>query len=331
MPRRILVIQTAFLGDLLLTTPLFRALRDKFPEAYIAALAIPTTAAILENLPELDRVLVHDKKSGGVKELIRILKAVRREKFDTVISPHRSTRSTLIALYSGARIRVGYKENELSFFYNRRIVRPMQLHEAERILALLQPLGGSEENPRPHLAVSPDEQAYVRELMGEAPYALVSPGSAWVTKRWPSEHFGEVVSRLEERGYRVAIIGGPGDREAAEETAEKVSAAVPNLAGKTTLRQMAALIAEAGLLVCNDSAPVHVASAFDTPTIAIFGPTTPEMGFAPLGKRSLAVGLPGLDCRPCSEHGGDSCPEGHFACMQQLSPETVLEAADIVR
>jgi heptosyltransferase-2 len=294
-------------------------------------LAIPTTAAILENLPELDRILVHDKRSSGVKELARILKSVRREKFDTVISPHRSTRSTLLALYSGARVRIGYKENELSFFYNHRIVRPMQLHEAERILALLQPFGDNEESPRPHLTLTADERAYARGLMGKAPYALVAPGSAWVTKRWPPEHFADVVSRLEERGYRVAVIGGPGDREVAEETAEKVSDAVPNLAGKTTLRQMAALIAEAGLLVCNDSAPVHVASAFDTPTVVIFGPTTPEMGFAPLGKRSLGLGLPGLACRPCSEHGGDTCPEGHFACMQRLRPETVLEAADMVR
>lgn len=331
MSGRILVIQTAYLGDLVLSTALFRALREKFSEAYIAVLAIPTTAAILENLPELDRILVHDKKNGGLKELRRILKAVRRERFDTVISPHRSTRSALIALYSGAKTRIGYKENELSFFYNRRVERPMHLHEAERILALIDPLGRCEANPRPHLKVTAEEMAYARGLMGETPYALVAPGSAWKTKRWPPQSFATIVARLEERGYRVALIGGPGDRGTAEEVAANVSDTVANLTGKTTLREMAALIAGAALLVCNDSAPVHVASAFDTPTVAVFGPTTPEMGFAPLGKRSLAIGLPGLGCRPCGDHGGDVCPEGHFACMMQLRPETVLEAADMVR
>ena len=331
MSRRILVIQTAFLGDLVLTTPLFRALRSKFPNAFITVLAIPTTAAILENLPELDRILVHDKKRGGVRELVRIINSVRREKFDTVISPHRSTRSALITFYSGAKVRVGYEENELSFFYNRRVERLMRLHEAERVLALMQPFGGSDESPRPHLTLSEDERSYVCGLMGESPYALVAPGSAWVTKRWPPEHFAQVVIGLEERGYRVALMGGPSDRETAELVAEKLPVSVANLVGKTTVRQMAALIAEADLLVCNDSAPVHVASAFDKPTVAIFGPTTPEMGFAPLGERSIAIGLRDLSCRPCGEHGDDTCPEGNFACMEQLRPETVLEAADMVR
>ncbi len=331
MSGRILVIQTAFLGDLVLTTALFRALREKFPDGYIAALAIPTTAAIIENLPEIDKILVHDKKNGGLKELVRILKAVRRERFDIVISPHRSTRSTLIALYSGAKTRIGYKENELSFFYNRRIERPMHLHEAERILALAGPLGDYDESPRPHLTVTLKEKAYARELMGESPYALVAPGSAWKTKRWPPDSFGEVVAGLIERGYRVALIGGPGDREPAEEVVDSVPDTIANLTGRTTLREMTALIAGSALLVCNDSAPIHVASAFETPTVAVFGPTTPEMGFAPLGKRALAIGLPGLSCRPCSDHGGDVCPEKHFACMRQLRPETVLEAADMVR
>ncbi|MCP4229998.1 MAG: lipopolysaccharide heptosyltransferase II [bacterium] len=331
MPPRILVVQTAFLGDLVLTTPLVRALRKKYPEAHIGVLAIPTTGAILERLPELDCILVHDKRGGGLKELVRILRAVRREKFDTVISPHRSTRSTLISSCSGAKRRIGYKENELSFFYNYRVNRPMQKNEAERILALLEPLGGCDESPVPHLELTDIEVGEARALMGDGHYALVAPGSAWATKRWLPDYFVEVAVGLEQRGYRVALVGGSGDVETAEEVAGKLPDSVANLAGRTTVRQLAALVAEAGVLVCNDSAPVHIASAFDTPTVAIFGATTPGMGFAPLGERSLAVGIPGLTCRPCGDHGSESCPEGHFACMKQLSSETVLEAVDRVR
>jgi heptosyltransferase-2 len=331
MPSRILVIQTAFLGDLVLTTPLFRALRKKYPEAYIVVLVIPATAAILEGLPELDRVMVHDKRCGGFRELMRILQAVRREKFDTIISPHRSTRSTLISLYSGAKRRIGYKDNELSFFYNRRVNRPMQKHESERILALLGPLGGADESSVPHLALTDAEVEGARALIGDGHYVLIAPGTAWATKRWLPEYFAEIAVGLEQRGYRVALVGGSGDVETAKAVTRALPDSVANLAGRTTVPQLAALVAGASVLICNDSAPVHIASAFDTPTVAIFGATTPAMGFAPLGERSLAVGLPGLACRPCGDHGGDSCPEGHFACMKQLGPETVLDAVDRVR
>jgi len=327
---RVLVIQTAFLGDVVLTTPLFRALKGLWPDSHLAALVIPETAPVLEQLPALDEIIVHDKRAGGPGELGRVIKEVRARECDVVVSPHRSARSSLIAWTSGAPRRVGYRENALSFLYTERVPRPLERHEAGRILALAEAMGSRDADPGPTLALGDDEREAARAAAGARPYVVISPSSAWPTKRWTAEGFAAVGDYLAARGYGVVITGGPGEGDEAAATAEAMEAPAVNLAAKTTARELAALVAEAALVVSNDSAPVHVASAFDTPTVAVFGATVPAQGFAPLAGRSAAAEVPDLPCRPCGDHGGRKCPEKHFRCMVDLSPADVIRAVDAV-
>ena len=327
MPDRILVIQTAFLGDVVLTTPLFRELKSLFPTAELDCLVAPRGAEILEGLPELSRIIVHNKRRRSLKDLKRILRVIKSNDYDLVISPHRSPRSAIIARWSGASGRVGYEENALPFLYTDRVRRPMDQHEAGRILALAGPVGGADGRIKPHLALTDEELLGAKELLGNRPTVAFAPGSAWPTKRWPAERFGELATSFTAEGYRVALLGSPGDRDVVGKAFDSSGATAVNLAGRTTVRQTAAIIAGADLLVANDSAPVHIAAAFDVPTVALFGPTVPEMGFRPLSEWGLSLGAEGLECRPCSAHGGAECPAGHFACMLGMDVDSVWRAS----
>ena len=327
---RVLVIQTAFLGDVVLTTPLFRAVKEHWPEGKLAALVIPQTAPILAGLPTVDEVIAHDKRRGGAGEFRRIVRKVRGENFDVVISPHRSVRSGTIAWLSGAGRRVGYRESACPFYYSERVRRPRERHETGRILALAEVLGIEGTNPRPDVALSAAERGAARESAGSKPFAVISPSSVWPTKRWRAEGFAAVGDHLRGRGYDVVITGGDGDRAVCAAVRAAMRSPALDFSGRTTPRELAALVAEAAVLVANDSAPVHLASAFDTPTVAVFGATVPAQGFGPLASRSAVVEVEALACRPCGEHGGRRCPEKHFRCMMDLSPAEVIAALEAV-
>ena len=327
---RVLVIQTAFLGDVVLTTPLFRAVKEHWPECHLAALVIPETAPILAGLPTVDEVIPYDKRAGGAGEFRRIIGKVRGERFDVVLSPHRSVRSGTIAWLSGARRRIGYRESASPFYYSERVRRPPDRHETGRILALAEALGIEGTNPRPDVALADEEREAARAAAGKKPFAVISPSSVWPTKRWRPEGFAAVGDHLRGRGYGVVITGSGEERAVCAAVKGAMSSSAVDFSGRTTPRELAALVAEAVVLVVNDSAPVHLASAFDTPTVAIFGATVPAQGFAPLASRSAVVEVEGLACRPCGEHGGRRCPEKHFRCMLDLSPEDVVAAVDAV-
>ncbi len=327
---RVLVIQTAFLGDVVLTTPLFRALKSNRPAAFLAALVIPETAPALEGLPELDAIISYDKRRGGWREFRHVLREVRDRRFDVVISPHRSSRSAVIALLSGAPARIGYRESELPCLYTTRVRRPMGRHEAERVLALAAPLGITAADAQPALAVTEEERARARAAAGGKRYALVSPSSAWPTKRWTEAGFAAVGDWLAARGFAVVLTGGPGEEAVAAAVAARMKAPPVNLAGATTVRELLALVAEAAVVVANDSAPVHVAAALGVPTVAVFGATVPAQGFAPLGANAVVAEVIGLECRPCGDHGGVRCPEKHFNCMNDLTAAEVIRALERV-
>ncbi len=323
---RVLVIQTAFLGDVVLTTPLLRAVKDRWPASHLAALVIPETAAVLEGLPFLDEIIVHDKRGRGLRELARVLREVRARRFDVVISPHRSARSSLIAWHSGAATRLGYDKSALPFLYTARVPRGAAGHETERILALGAKIGIIGVGGRPCLAVRPEERVAARRTAGRGPFVVLSPSSVWATKRWTPEGFAAVGDNLAGQGYGVILVGTAADRAITGAVAGAMAAPVRDLAGETTVRELAALIAEAALVVANDSAPVHVAAAFDTPTVAIFGATVPGQGFGPLASRAAVAEVTGITCRPCGPHGGAHCPKKHFRCMRDLPPADVNAA-----
>ncbi|PLX41322.1 MAG: hypothetical protein C0608_06040 [Deltaproteobacteria bacterium] len=330
---RILIFQTAFLGDVVLTTPLFRAVKRLYPQAHLTLLTTPAAKPLVEENPHLDEIITFDKKGG--EAMTSIISRVRKGRYDLLLSPHRSHRTSIIAMLSGIKVRVGYREAGFPLAYNRRVSRPMELHEVDRILALLTPLGVKvEESDRElYAGYTWEERELVDSLLKEAGFAPgekilgLAPGSVWATKRWRAEGFAEVAKKLKGRGYRIVIIGGPDDVETACAVEELIGEGVLNAAGKTPLKALPAWLDSFSLFVTNDSSPLHVAAARRIPTVAIFGATVRELGFYPFHENSRLVEHD-LPCRPCGLHGGDKCPEGHFDCMGLITPEAVLSALE---
>ena len=328
---RILVIQTAFLGDVVLTTPLFRALRRRFPDARLDVLVTPAAAPLVEEDPHLDTVLTYDKR--GREPLAGVARRLRQEGYDLLLAPHRSHRTALLGWMSRAPLRIGFRDAGLGLLYHRRVARPMELHEVDRNLELLRGLGLA---PEPddrvlHVGYTDREAREVERLLQGAgvapdePLAALAPGSVWATKRWTAEGFAAVGRGLRDRGYRVVILGGPGDRDVARQVAGGIGPGVVDAVGRTSLKALAAWMDRVALLVTNDSSPLHVAAARGTPVVALFGATTLDLGFGPFHDRSRVVQAD-LPCRPCGLHGGRVCREGHFRCMRDIPPEAVLEA-----
>lgn len=323
----ILVVQTAFLGDVVLTTPLFRALRRLHPGSRLAALVTPQAAPLLEEDPHLDLVLRYDKKGG--QSLWAMARALRG-RFDLLLSPHRSHRSSLLALASGARRRIGFADAAFPWCYHAVVPRPLALHEVDRNLALLRGLG--------HEALPGDRVLHVGYTAKESdavdrvlrahgvgptePLAGLCPGSIWPTKRWPAEAFSEAGKRLAAHGFRVVVLGGPDDEGVGRQVCDGLGGGAVLAAGATPLKALAAWMDRLRVLVTNDSAPLHVAAARGTPAVAVFGATTTTLGFGPFHPNSR-VAQAQVACRPCGLHGGRRCPEGHFRCMNEVTPAAV--------
>lgn len=321
-PRCILIIQTAFLGDIVLTIPLIRVLKHYKPEAKILLLTTPIGMSLLEEQHIIDHIIVYDKKNThkGVLNLFKKIKHIRSFKPDMVISPHRSFRSGIIALLSGAHVRIGYSLLYLTSFYNIRVKRNKSLHEVDRILSLLKPLNINitEEQRYPLLGA--------KKIKDIIDFIGIAPGSNWGTKQWTQEGYAELIRQLKKHGYNVLLIGSEKDKAIVEKIKKLAGVEVLDMVGSTSLKQLIDVLASIKLLITNDNGAMQVAQAVKTPIVAIFGPTIPEQGFAPIRKNTVIIENKGLYCRPCSPHGPMECPEGHFLCMQSITPEVVFRA-----
>jgi heptosyltransferase-2 len=318
-----LVIQTAFLGDVVLTTPLLSLLAAR--HGPVDVVTTPAAAGLLESHPAVAAVIPYAKRGDarGWRGLRRVGHELRSRRYQRVYLPHRSLRSAALALWSGAPNRIGFADAPAAITYTTRVVRAPVGHEVERLLALADPL--------------PGEQAIVSLVLGRREYdrvdgwlvgkrvgshfAAIAPGSVWATKRWP--YYAELVSRLD---CITVVLGGPEDAQLANAIVQANPGKAVSAAGAFSLRESAALIGRAAVLVTNDSAPLHLATAVGTPVVALFGPTVPEFGFGPRRPGDVALGHGDLPCRPCSRHGPVRCPLGHHRCMRELSTEAVLKA-----
>jgi heptosyltransferase II len=327
---RLLLVQTAFLGDIVLTTPLLAAARARFPEAYLAFLGTPAGCALLTGLAGVDRFYSYDKRGGesgwgGLKRKAAELAAGR---FDTAISAHRSVRTAWLLREAGIARRIGFATTPLPWLYPERVSWDPRAHEVTRNLGLLAPLGGAPEGFEPRLSM-PALPPPGPELLGDeaGPRVGLCPGSVWPTKRWPAAGFARVGRALRERlGATVYLIGSAEDAEVAAAVAAELPGA-RNLAGRTGLRDWVRLLGAMDLIITNDSAPTHIAGGLGVAAVTLFGPTTPAQGFAPWGGPSAVVEREGLGCRPCGKHGARRCPEGHFHCMEWVEPDAVIAAA----
>jgi heptosyltransferase-2 len=329
-------LQTGFIGDVVLTTAAIELAARELPGARQHLVTTPAGAAACFGHPALASVVVFEKSLAGFGKTKRAVLAKLEDRRGAVtLQAHRSYRSSLLARHLGLRT-ITYSETSGGFLAHERVPRIAVLHEAHRIALLLAPLGVRREAmlaARPKLPPLPlDGDAAWQRRLAAFPGRLVAvaPGSVWGTKRWTVEGFTELARRLlagtdvgialigsgQEKALAatiVAALGGEGER-------------VFDLAGCTSLTDLRRLFPRLALLVGNDSSPLHFASAFDVPTVGLFGATTPAMGFGPLATRARALGVEGLECRPCSAHGPQICPVGHFRCMRELGVDVVLGA-----
>lgn len=338
-----LVIQTAFIGDTILTTPLIAELATRGP---VDIVTTPVSAGLLQNNPDLRRTFVFDKRDAqrGITGLWSMARAIRRHRAEHDAGVARtvaylaqaSTRSAVLAVLAGAHERIGFATSPARSMYTRRVPYIEQQHHAARLLRLAFSADSRAEpraeRLRPRLYPGVAEKTAVNDLLREhdvsGPFVALAPGSVWATKRWP--YYPELAARLAAR-MSVALIGGKDDQP----HLEAIAAVVPpdrlvRAVGRLSLLASAELIGRARALVSNDSSPTHMASAMGTPTVTIFGPTVPDFGFGPLAPRSVTLGHTSLDCRPCDRHGPRQCPLGHWRCMRELGVDQVERLLDSI-
>ncbi|MCY3556979.1 MAG: lipopolysaccharide heptosyltransferase II [Gemmatimonadetes bacterium] len=332
----ILVIQTAFVGDLVLSTPLFEAARTRLGAGRVGVVVRPETANLLRNNPHIDDIVIYDKHGAqkGPLELLRLARKLRGAAYDTALIPHRSFRSAMLGFLSGISVRVGFDRSAGRLLLTDRVAYRSG-HEVDRNLSLLDSWEVDAEGIRPALYPDDADRRRVDALMRQTdvapsePLCGISPGSVWATKRWLPGRYAALIRRLaREYGYRSVLFGSSGDRPLCDEIAAESGVDPLNAAGALTLLQSAALAARCAAVVSNDTGMGHVAAAMDTPVVALFGPTVPAFGFVPHGPGHQVVETP-LDCRPCSAHGGNRCPIGTHDCMRGITVERVIEAVAI--
>jgi heptosyltransferase-2 len=331
---RILIIQTAFLGDVILCTPLIKATRKLFPNSFISFLLIPKTKNILENNPHLNEIIVYDKKGEDrdAKNFFKMVEKTKKRNFDLTLIPHRYLRSALLAYLAKIPQRIGFDKSIGSFLFTQKVTYQNNSHEVERNLSLLNYFTGDLLDKIPELFPSSEDFSYAQELLKDSGIkdndktVGIAPGSVWATKRWLPEGFAEVSGLLiKEAGAKVIFLGSKEDEKLCLEIANLMEEKPIILAGKTNILQSAAIISKCKVILSGDSAPVHIASAMKKPVVAIFGSTIPEFGFAPYGEGNIIIEKK-IECRPCGIHGKTKCPKKHFKCMTEITTQEVFEA-----
>ena len=328
--KNILIIQTASLGDVILSTPLIEKLHHFFPKAKIDFLLKYGYEGVLRRHPYLHHVIVWDKTEKKHEHLFELVRMVREAKYDAVINVQRFAASGLITALSGAKNRIGFSKNPFSLFFTRRIKHQIgqqknNPHEVERNLKLIDELTDTSTDFPMKLYPGKHDFAKVSQYKTKR-YITVAPGSLWFTKQFPEEKWIEFVSVLD-KDLAVYFLGSPKEIELCKRIIELSQHANSlNLAGKLSFLESTALLKDAQMNYVNDSAPMHLASAINAPTTAVFCSTVPEFGFGPLAEKSFVVQTnENLDCRPCGLHGLKKCPKQHFKCALTISKTQLLD------
>ena len=328
IPERVLIIQTAFIGDVVLTSPLVKAVKTTWPAVKTDILVVPRSKNVLENNPNLFKIINYDKRGNdkGIFRFFRLANRLRKNRYDLVLLPHRSIRSAFLAVLTGAKKRFGFSKG-FRYLYTHTVKYNPDIHEVERNLKLLEPLGIEISGISPEVYPDDKDEQAIRFLLPDAawqqPVIAVAPGSVWATKRWPQHYYARLAESLAAKGMQVILIGGMEDFDLCERIIKNGPAQTINMAGKLSLLQSAALLKRCAALICNDSGTLHLGVAAGTRVIALFGPTVPAFGFYPYGKGHIVIEKE-LPCRPCAIHGGNTCPIGTHACMLEITPEAVL-------
>ncbi len=334
--KRVLIIRTSSFGDIILTTPLIRALAQSLPGARIDYFTKQQYQSLLQYHPSV-KVIGFDPDSG-LAGLIRAVRELKANRYDLVIDLQVNPRSIILRGFSGARMQRRYRKYSLK---RRLLKRGINLLReappvAERYFSALEDFGILPNGKGPEIFFPDQERNRADQILAGAglagmPLLGLAPGASRFTKQWPAERFAQTGAILAGKfSAGVVILGGKEDQGAAGKAAAGLQARgivkVKNLAGSLSILESAAVLSRLNLLLSNDTALMHLATAVGTPVAAIFGSTSRELGFFPYSKKATVLEAEGLSCRPCSLHGEPECPEGHFQCMLLLDPEKAAEA-----
>jgi ADP-heptose:LPS heptosyltransferase len=326
--QKFLIIQTAFIGDVVLATPLIEKLHAFFPEVQIDFLLRKGNEQLLTGHPFIHEILVWDKKNDKQRNLFRMLARIRKNRYDKIINVQRFFATGLLTALSGAAETIGFDKNPLSLFFTKKIKHPIggltAMHETGRNLELIRDFtDGSFYKPKLYPTVTDFNAA---ADFSERKFLTVSPASVWFTKQYPASQWIQFIKRIP-AGFTIYLLGGPGDLMLCESICNACNREdIQVLAGKLNFLQSAALMSRARMNYVNDSAPLHFASAMNAPVTAVYCSTVPGFGFGPLSDIRYIVELKqALDCRPCGLHGYSSCPRGHFRCAMDIETEQLVK------
>ncbi|MGD9898696.1 MAG: lipopolysaccharide heptosyltransferase II [Calditrichaceae bacterium] len=327
-PNKILIIQTAYLGDVILITPLIRAVKELFPEAVIDAMVIPQTKGVLDNNPYLRNVITFDKRNNKLTAFWRTVKHIRKNEYDLAISPHSSITTAYLMKLGGIEDRLGFDRWQAAKHLTKKVPHLNNIHKIKRILHLLTVFTDREFDMQSELFPDEAMKKAAGKIFSDLPFPgrpviAIAPGSVWFTKRWPEEYYSRLAGMLHNEKFNLIFIGAGNEYELNEKIIKDSKSAAVNLTGKTNILESAAIIESCDLMICNDSGPLHIANAMQTDVFAFFGPTVRSIGYFPFRENDIVFEID-LDCRPCSSHGGSACPLKHHNCMKQITPELVL-------
>lgn len=319
--KKILVVQTAFIGDAILASAALESLHKKFPGAELHLLVRNGNETLFTGHPYLKKVWIWNKREGKLKNLFGLVGEIRKERFDWLINFHRFASSGLLTAFSKAKIKSGFDKNPWSSFFTYKVKHEIGngKHEVERNHSLLQPfVEGSFSKPR--LYPTPANYEKVKEYT-KTPYVCMAPASVWFTKQLPKAKWIELCNSI--NGKTIYLLGAPGDEALCNEILKQVQddkkKGILILCGKLSLLESCALMEKGEMNYVNDSAPLHLASSVNAPVTAFFCSTVPEFGFTPLSDNSKIISAsPPPSCRPCGLHGYRECPKGHFSCGNSI-------------
>jgi len=333
--KRILIVRTDRIGDVVLTTPVFKALRESFPDAFIAALVTPYTKSLIDKNPYLNEVLIDDRLGThkGLFGFIQLIDEIKKHEFDCALVFHTKKRTNLLCYLSRIPRRIGYKNEKFGFFLTQPITDQRHLgdkHEAQYCLDLLKAIDIQGDEISFHVSVHDDDEQWADVLIhrnDNEKIVCIHPGASDPSKQWPAKYFGELLKKLNNQySARFVIVGSANLKGISQEIITESKVDCINLIGKTSISQMVSLFKRSHLLISNDSGPVHVAAALNVPVISIFTRNQPGINaqrWRPLGKKARYISV-----LPDQNHSFKKAATHDSKYLELIKPQGVLEEVD---
>ncbi len=326
-PTKILLVQTAFIGDVILITPLIKAIKELYPNSILDVMVIPQTADILAYNPNINKIITFDKRKNKIISFTKTLLLLKKKEYNLAITPHSSITTALLLKLARIPIRIGFDRWNAAKYLTHKVPHLDNIHKINKNLELLKPLSDKVFSIQTELFPTDEMFVKAKNLVAKVSTSVkkviaIAPGSVWFTKRWPTEYFQQLAKMLAENNFGLVLLGSREEQIICDEVMPEKNSI--NLAGKLNLLESAAVVTNCDLMICNDSGALHIANAMQTDVFAFFGPTVQSIGYFPFRQSDFVFELE-MNCRPCGSHGSKACPLKHHDCMRMIDSEAVYK------